>query len=73
MVQELSLEGIYYRRIQSNYIFDIIKTHRSITAGCIQIPYMLTPDVSTYGCPAVNQFEQISVDGHQMSLLEGQG
>ena len=39
-------------------------------------PYVLwfPPDVSTSGgCPQVNKFEQVSSDGHQISLAGSEG
>ena len=53
------------------------KTQKHFSRTCVVRlqPYMLQPpDVSTSGLgPQVNRFEQVSSDGHQMSLAWGSG
>ena len=55
----------------------IVKPQESIQIGCVLSackPYVLhrpAPDVGGAGCPQVNKFEQVSSDGHQVSLARG--
>ena len=61
-------EGYYW-----GFFFKDLISQESIPVGCLSPacqPYMRrwSPDVSTRGSRQVNKFEQVSIDGHQMSL-----